>query len=81
MSSPLIKEVRARGLFCGLEFKHDQQVDGNDFAKILCKNGLLTKATHDSTCRFTPALVVNEDEINQACEIISKSLVELERLN
>ena len=64
MSSPLIKEVRARGLFCGLEFKHDLPVDGNDFAKILCKNGLLTKATHDSTVRFTPALVVKEDEIN-----------------
>ena len=71
MSSPLIKEVRSRGLFCGMEFRGDLPVNGNHFAKILMKNGLVTKATHESTVRFAPALVVNEDEINQACEIVS----------
>jgi ornithine--oxo-acid transaminase len=56
-------------------------VDGNHFSKILMKNGLITKATHDRTVRFAPALVIKEDEINQACEVISKSLRELEKKN
>jgi len=73
MSSPLIKEVRARGLFCGMEFKHDLPVDGNDFAKILLQNGLVTKATHVRTVRFAPALIINEQEINEACDIVSQS--------
>ena len=81
MKSPLIKEVRARGLFCGMEFHHDLPVDGNDFATILLHNGLVTKATHVRTVRFAPALVINESEINQACEVISKSLTQLEDLN
>jgi len=81
MSSPLIKEVRARGLFCGMEFHHNLPVDGNHFAKILLKNGLVTKATHVRTVRFAPALVINEQEINQACEIVSNSLRELEKKN
>lgn len=81
MASPLIKEVRSRGLFCGMEFHHNLPVDGNDFAKILMKNGLITKATHAYTIRFAPALIVKEHEINEACEIVSKSLKEFEQLN
>jgi len=81
MSSPLVKEVRSRGLFCGMEFHHNLPHDGNKFAKILMKNGLLTKATHDYVIRFAPALVVKEDEINAACEIVGKSLKEFEEMN
>lgn len=60
MTSPIVKDVRARGLFQGMEFHHDIKHDGNKFAKILFKNGLITKATHDYVIRFAPALVVNE---------------------
>ena len=35
LKSPLIKEVRGRGLFQGIEFHHDLKVDGNDMARIL----------------------------------------------
>lgn len=81
LDSPLIKEVRARGLFCGLEFKNDLNVDGNDYAKILFKNGILSKATHDSTIRFTPALIVTKEQIDEALPLIKKSLTQLEELN
>ena len=78
MNSPLIKEVRTRGLFCGLEFLPDQGIDGHDFARILLKNGLVTKATHKYTVRFAPALVITEEEVGQASEIVERSLRELE---
>jgi len=49
INSPLIKEVRGRGLFVGIEIKtaDDIKVDGNHFAKMFFKHGVLTKATHD----------------------------------
>jgi ornithine--oxo-acid transaminase len=57
--STLIHEVRGRGLFQGIEIKDGLEVDGNDFSKIMFKNGMLTKATHDRTVRLSPALVIN----------------------
>lgn len=60
---PLFKEVRGRGLFIGVEVNEDAKVDGNMFAKIIKEHGLLTKATHDSTIRLTPPLVINESEV------------------
>lgn len=49
IQSPLIKEVRGKGLFVGVEIKtgDDIKVDGNTFAKMFFKHGVLTKATHD----------------------------------
>ena len=64
-----------------MEFHSDLKVDGNDFTKILFKNGLITKATHKTCVRFAPALVINEQEVNEAIEIIGKSLHELEEQN
>ena len=45
------------------------------------KNGLITKATHVTTVRFAPALVINEEEIHQASDLIAKSIKQLEELN
>ena len=78
MKSSTVKEVRARGLFQAVEFYPDLKLDGNDFAKILMKNGLVTKATHKNVIRYAPALVINEQEVHEASEIIEKSLREFE---
>lgn len=81
INSDLFKEVRGRGLFVGVELKSDLAVDGNDFAKILCKHGLLTKATHDSTIRLAPPLVITREEVLESVEIIKRALGDLEQLN
>lgn len=81
INSPLIKEVRGRGLFVGVELHNDLPVNGSDFAKILCKKGLLTKSTHDYTIRLAPPLVITSDEIKQAVEIVAEGTHELEKLN
>ena len=70
LESPTIKDVRGRGLFVGLEFHHDLNINGNHFAKILMNNGLLTKATHDHCIRFAPALVIKKEEVDEAVLII-----------
>jgi len=81
IDSPLIKEIRHRGLFCGLELHDNLNVNGNHFSKILMKNGLITKATHVNTVRFAPALIINEEEIHQASDVIAKSIKQLEALD
>lgn len=63
LDQSLFCDIRGRGLFVGVEIKADVNVDGNEFAKILAKHGLLTKATHDSTIRLAPPLVITEQEI------------------
>ena len=65
----------------GVELKSDLHVDANDFAKVLWKHGLLTKATHDSTIRLAPPLVITEEEVMQSVEIIGAALVDLQKLN
>jgi ornithine--oxo-acid transaminase len=37
-------------------------------------NGLLAKPTHDHIIRFAPPLVINEEQVKEAIEIIKKSL-------
>ena len=41
-------------------------------------NGLLAKPTHDHIIRFAPPLVITEEQIHEAVEIIRKSIKELE---
>ena len=81
INCPLVKEIRGRGLFVGVEFKHDLNVDGNHFAQILRNYGLLAKSTHRYCVRLSPALVINEGEIMEAAGIIKSAMSDLEKLN
>lgn len=83
IKSPLIKEVRGRGFFIGIEVVSGpgMKVDGNNLAKMFFKNGVLTKATHDHTVRLTPPLVITESEVMQTVEIAHKAIRDLEAYN
>lgn len=81
IKSPVVKDARGKGLMQAIEICNKTKVDGNDFVDILRNNGLLTKAGYNYIVRFTPALVIDEPTINQVCEIVSKSVKELEQLN
>ena len=66
IKSPLIKEVRGKGLFMSLELHKEKnmktkiKVSGKDLSMILLQKGLISKATHESTIRLTPALTIKE---------------------
>lgn len=74
LSHPRIKVVRGKGLMNAIEIEHPDK----DAAWVLClemmKNGLLAKPTHGDKIRFSPPLVITEQEIQESVEIISKSL-------
>jgi ornithine--oxo-acid transaminase len=63
---PLIKEVRGRGLFIGMELT----VKARPYCEQLMKLGLLCKETHDNTIRFAPPLIITKEEIDEAFERI-----------
>ncbi len=63
---PLIKEVRGRGLFIGMELT----VKARPYCEQLMQLGLLCKETHDNTIRFAPPLIITKEEIDEAFERI-----------
>jgi ornithine--oxo-acid transaminase len=69
ISSPIIKEIRGRGLLIGVELR--EEAGG---ARRICKNlmakGLLCKETHENIVRFAPPLVIKKPEIDWALERI-----------
>lgn len=64
-----------------IEIERESNVNGHDFCDIMRTNGLLTKATKDYACRFTPSLVLTEDEVDEVKVIVEKSIYQLEELN
>jgi ornithine--oxo-acid transaminase len=81
LKSPLIKSVRGKGLFIGLELMNDSKVDGDDLAYALMKRGFLTKSTHGYTVRLAPALTINETEILACSKIVADAIGDMEQLN
>lgn len=78
LKSPLITTIRGRGLLNAIIIKPTQikgrTVTAWDVCLEMAKNGLLAKPTHDDIIRLAPALSVNEAQINECSEIISKTL-------
>lgn len=68
IKSPVIKEVRGRGLFIGVEL-HEA---ARPYCEQLKELGLLCKETHETVIRFAPPLVITKEELNWALERINQ---------
>ncbi|WP_336784403.1 ornithine--oxo-acid transaminase [Paenibacillus illinoisensis] len=68
IGSAVVKEVRGKGLFIGVEL----HVPARPYCEQLMTAGLLCKETHETTIRFAPPLTIMEDEINWAIERIKQ---------
>jgi ornithine--oxo-acid transaminase len=68
-----IKEIRARGLWVGIEFKKEAGV-ARKYCEELLKEGMLCKDTHAQTMRLAPPLCITKDELNWALERLRKVL-------
>lgn len=71
ISSPLIKEVRGKGLLIGLEI-YPERIAARQVCEALMKQGILSKETHDTVIRFAPPLVVTQDQLDWAVSRISQ---------
>ena len=76
INSPLIKEVRGRGLMIALEIEKDSKITARQICEELARNGLLCKETHSCTIRFSPPLIIKKDEVDFAVNTIEETLAE-----
>jgi ornithine--oxo-acid transaminase len=70
LRSPLIKEIRGRGLWIGVEL----HTPARKYCEALKDEGVLCKETHDNIIRVAPPLVIRREEIDWAVERFQKVL-------
>ncbi len=76
IESPLIKSVRGLGLLNAIEINpYGNGKKAWDVCLALMNAGLLAKQTHQNIIRFAPPLVINEDQIVFACNIIRDVII------
>jgi ornithine--oxo-acid transaminase len=64
LHSPVIKEIRGRGLWIGIELT----VPARTYCERLKDAGVLCKETHERVIRIAPPLVITQEEIEWAVE-------------
>ncbi|MGZ3866393.1 MAG: ornithine--oxo-acid transaminase [Bacteroidia bacterium] len=75
INSPLIKEVRGRGLFNALEIEETPGKTAWEVCMKMAEKGLLAKPTHGNIIRFAPPLVITEEQILDCARIIKESIL------
>jgi ornithine--oxo-acid transaminase len=70
IKNPVIKEIRGRGLFIGVELT----VPARPFCEKLKEEGLLCKETHEMVIRFAPPLIISKEDLDWAIEKIKRVL-------
>jgi ornithine--oxo-acid transaminase len=69
--SSAVKEVRARGLWIGIEL----QSEARPYYEALKEQGILCKETHERIIRIAPPLTITREEIDWALDRIRKVLI------
>ncbi|GBD23025.1 Acetylornithine aminotransferase [bacterium HR29] len=72
---PLVTEVRGRGLMAAVQLARDAAAEVT--ARCL-ERGLLVNAVRPNAIRLLPPLIVTDEEIDRACEILAAALAEAE---
>ncbi|MBD1380612.1 ornithine--oxo-acid transaminase [Metabacillus arenae] len=70
INNPVIKEVRGKGLFIGVEL----QESARSYCEKLKEEGLLCKETHETVIRFAPPLVISKEDLDWAIDKVKKVL-------
>ena len=78
IDSPFIKEVRGKGLLNAIVIEPHNGKEAWDVCIEMANNGLLAKPTHQHIIRFAPPLIISEEELMEAVDIIKKSIKTLE---
>jgi len=70
---PVVKDVRGRGLWVGIEIKKESGV-ARTYCERLMAEGMLCKDTHEQTMRLAPPLCITRAEVDWALERLIKVL-------
>ncbi len=75
IDSEMIGVVRGKGLLNAVVVNPKGDKTAWDVCVKMAEKGLLAKPTHDHIIRFAPPLVISEEELMEAIEIIKKSVL------
>jgi len=78
IDSEMVELVRGKGLLNAMIIKPKNGKEAWDVCMKLRDNGLLAKPTHGHIIRFAPPLVINEEQIIEAANIIKKTILAFE---
>lgn len=70
IDNPIIKKVRGKGLFIGVELHEPAR----KYCEELKEKGLLCKETHENVIRFAPPLIIEKEDLDWALERIREVL-------
>jgi ornithine--oxo-acid transaminase len=73
IDAPIIKEVRGRGLFIGIELIPEAG-GAKKYCKALKNEGVLCKETSDNVIRIAPPLIIEQKDLDWAFERFEKVL-------
>lgn len=71
LNSKIIKEIRGKGLWLGVEIDPNY-VSGTDLSKMCLDAGILCKETHETTIRYAPPLVISKEELDWGIDKIQE---------
>ncbi len=74
-ANPLIKEVRGRGLFIGIELL-PAAGGARAYCEQLKERGVLCKETHENVVRFAPPLIISQADLDWGLETIIATFAE-----
>lgn len=77
IESPLISDIRGRGLFIGVEID-PSLASARSICEALMTRGILSKETHETVVRLAPPLIISKAEIDWAVQQISEVIAALE---
>ena len=78
LNSKIIKEVRGKGLWLGVEID-PKYISGKDLSLMCLDHGILCKETHETTIRYAPPLIITEEELSWGIDKISTVLKKLKK--
>jgi ornithine--oxo-acid transaminase len=70
---PMVESVRGQGLLNAIVVRPMRDATAWDVCLRLRDNGLLAKPTHDHIIRLAPPLVIDEQQIGEAIEIVDRT--------
>lgn len=76
IKSPLIKQIRGKGLLNAIVLDTDDEHAGWNLCLKFAENGLLAKPTHHYIIRLAPPLVITKEQIDECIAIIAKTFKE-----
>ncbi|MCR5114242.1 MAG: ornithine--oxo-acid transaminase [Bacteroidales bacterium] len=78
VQSEMIEQVRGKGLLNAVIIRPKNGKEAWDVCEKMKELGVLAKPTHQHIIRFAPPLVISEEELREAIELIKKAILSFE---